>query len=159
MQNKTKYANIICMNMQTICTKYAKPNMHKHALSKYAFIGMLYANVCIISLNMHQVKYTIMCKFKYEKICTACAQNMHIHAVHPEVYFFCIYMQLYAFICKICKHEMHMQKMQKICTPQFADDSARQLSCFLSTGNLNSPGGLAGASALWATLWGSSPAI
>ena len=40
-----------------------------------------------------------MCKKKY--------------ALAPEVSLLCIYMHLYAFICKICKHESHLQNMQK----------------------------------------------
>ena len=30
----------------------------------------LYADICVICLNMHEGKYTIICSFKYAKICT-----------------------------------------------------------------------------------------
>ena len=66
--------------MHQICsTKYAR-NMHKYAYEKYAIyvhnkpkicINMhLYADICVICLNMHEGKYAIICIFKYAEICT-----------------------------------------------------------------------------------------
>ena len=70
----------ICRNMHEICSiKYAR-NMHKYAYEKYAIyvhnkpkicINMhLYADICVICLNMHEGKYAIICIFKYAEICT-----------------------------------------------------------------------------------------
>ena len=57
----------ICICMQTYhmhkyaqnMHKYEKQNMHKYAFSKYAQICVLYAQICIISLNMQKGKNAI----------------------------------------------------------------------------------------------------
>ena len=51
---------------------------------------------------------------KYAQICTG--QTKYVSFA-----FISIYMQKYAHIYKISLHEMHIQTMQKICTPQFSD--------------------------------------
>ena len=69
----------ICRKMHEICrTKYAR-HMHKNAYEKYAIyvhnkpkifiICILYADICVICLNMHEGKYAIICIFKYAGIC------------------------------------------------------------------------------------------
>ena len=51
---------------------------------------------------------------KYAQICTG--QTKYVSFA-----FISIYMQKYAHIYKISLHEMHIQTMQKICTPHFSD--------------------------------------
>ena len=54
--------------------KYAEPNIRKYAFSKYTYMCVLYAQICIICWNMHKYKYAIIYKFKYSEICTKYAQ-------------------------------------------------------------------------------------
>ena len=58
---------------------------------------------------MHKSKYVIMCKLKYVQIC----KNVQWPQKYVSFVSTCIYLKKYAKICKKCKHEIHMQNMQK----------------------------------------------
>ena len=88
--------------------------MHK---DKYAIICKFkYAEIC---RNMHKDKYAIISKFKYAEICTKyhdakiCSDPISISSMHSYA-FICT---KYAKICKICRHEIYMQHMQKYALP------------------------------------------
>ena len=64
---------------------------------------------------MHKDKYANICKLKYAKTCKKYAKVMQWPRKNVLA-FICIYMQ-YTFICKVCKHEIHMQNMKKYAPP------------------------------------------
>ena len=124
-----------------ICTKYAR-NSHKYANEKYAIyehnkpkICIMYADICVICLNMYESKYAVICRFKYAEICSTkyagiCTNqqigNMQYICVHNKHKFakicktkICTYMQKYHMhkyaqnIHKYAKQNMHKYAFSK----------------------------------------------
>ena len=74
--HKGKYAITCKLKYVEIFTRYSVPNMQEICTNmciispKYAQICILFADIFVICLNMHEGKYAIICIFKYAEICT-----------------------------------------------------------------------------------------